>query len=64
MVVCFCQEGGVTGQHDHGLGGSAKSDLSMCRLVTQSEVLSGLESLGIVTEGTARGDYVNYPVGF
>ncbi len=39
----------------------------MCRLVTQPEVLRGLESLGIVyivTEGTARGDYVNYPVGF
>ncbi len=36
----------------------------MCRLVTQSEVLGGLESLGIVyivTSGCSLGDY---PVGF
>ncbi len=38
----------------------------MGRLVTQPEVLRGLESLGIVyivTSGCTLGDYVNYPVG-
>ncbi len=40
---------------------------SKSRLVTQTEVLRALESLGkvyIVTSGCARGNYVNFPTGF